>query len=414
MAKIGILTFHRSLNYGAFMQAYSLWSKVKADFPNDDVEIVDYFSSHIYDKYSYNALTFIFSSLSEWKRSGIITALKATVKNFLIVLKNPEFLKKRKRMRMAFEEALSHIKLSDEKISTDDIKKATEWINGRYDIIIVGSDCVWEFNNYPFPNIYYLHDIKNTQKLSYAACAQGVLYEKTNDFQRQYMRESWNDFKYLGVRDASTEALVNAVDNSLETHHNCDPTVFLDIDNLPVDMEKLKKKFEAAGMDFSKPAVCLMSNEAGGKICKELLGDTHQIVAVFEENKYADCFICDLNPFEWAKCFSFFDVTFTNRFHGTLLSLKNGVSTITLDFAAGYDDFSNKGNTKIKDVYDRLGLTENHYFVGKRELSNEDKIKIKSAIQKLLVLDEKANISKALAKEAISYNNFKEELFKVL
>lgn len=410
MSKIGILTFHRSLNYGAFMQAYSLWSKVTADFPNDEVEIIDYTSAHIQDKYSYNAITFIFSSLSEWKRSGIVTALKATVKNFLIVLKNPEFLKKRKRMRMAFEEALSHIKLSDEKISTDDLNKVNEWLDGRYDYIIVGSDCVWEFNNYPFPNIYYLHDIKNAKKLSYAACAQGVLYEKTNDFQRKYMRESWNDFSYLGVRDASTEKLVKKVDGSLEVYHNCDPTVFLDIEKLPVDMQKLREKFEKAGMDFSKPAVCLMGNEAVGKICKEILGDTHQIVAVFEESKYANCFICDLNPFEWAKCFSFFDITFTNRFHGTLLSLKNGVSPVTFDFAAADHSFSNKGNTKIRDVYDRLGLTDKHYFIGKREYSDAEKEQIKVLVTELLNSNEKAEIFTALEKEAHSYNDFLADL----
>lgn len=406
MARIGILTFHRSLNYGAFMQAYSLLQKVKNDFPNDEVEIIDYTSPHIQDKYSYNALTFIFSSLSEWKRAGLITVLKATVKNFLIICRNPEFLKKRKRMRMAFEADLGHVKLSDEKISTDNLKKATKWLNGRYDVIIVGSDCVWEFNNYPFPNIYYLHDIKNTKKFSYAACAQGILYEKTNEFQRKYMRESWNDFQYIGVRDASTEALVKAVDNSFKVHHNCDPTVFLDMEKIPVDMQRLQKKFETAGMDFSKPAVCLMGNETVGKICREILGDSFQIVAVFEENKYADCFICDLNPFEWAKCFSFFELTFTNRFHGTLLSLKNGVSPVTFDFAAADHSFSNKGNTKIKDLYDRLGLTENHYFVGKKEFSIEEKEKIKVSVEKLIISDEKNAINMALNKEALSYNDF--------
>ena len=44
MVKVGILTYHRSLNYGAVMQAYYLAEEIKKRFPDVSVEIVDYMS----------------------------------------------------------------------------------------------------------------------------------------------------------------------------------------------------------------------------------------------------------------------------------------------------------------------------------------------------------------------------------
>ena len=40
--KIGILTFHNSINNGAVMQAYSLSKKIQQVMPESKVEIIDY------------------------------------------------------------------------------------------------------------------------------------------------------------------------------------------------------------------------------------------------------------------------------------------------------------------------------------------------------------------------------------
>ena len=42
MKRIGILTFHRSTNNGAFIQAYSLSRRLEKDFPQCEVEVIDY------------------------------------------------------------------------------------------------------------------------------------------------------------------------------------------------------------------------------------------------------------------------------------------------------------------------------------------------------------------------------------
>ena len=40
--RIGILTFHRSINYGAFMQSYALSQTLKKRYPEHSVEIIDF------------------------------------------------------------------------------------------------------------------------------------------------------------------------------------------------------------------------------------------------------------------------------------------------------------------------------------------------------------------------------------
>lgn len=405
MRKIGILTFHRSLNYGAVMQCYSLQQRLAKEFPDDCVEIVDYCTLRVQRKYSTKAWTYIFSSLPELRRAGVITVIKATIKNVLTVLRKQDFLKERKQMRKAFDHILQGMQLSEEHISTDDCAAASRWIQGKYDVLIVGSDCVWEINNYPFPNLYFLHDVSGAKKLSYAACAQGVLYESLTEGQRKYMKEAWSAFDYIGVRDIATEALLRAVDGELTIHQNCDPTVFLEIDAIPFDLKVLRNKFAAAGVDFSRPAICLMANSAVGKLCREALGTEYQIVAVYEQNLYADCFISDLTPFEWARCFSLFDLTVTNRFHGTLLSMKNGTPPITYDGStdAGY---SYNGMTKIRYLYEQLGLVDTHYRIAKQTFTSEDVQELRDSVEAVLKPEHVHAMTERLSMQAESYDSF--------
>ena len=45
--KIGILTFHNADNYGAVLQCYALQEKLKKNFPECDVSVVDYRNTEI-------------------------------------------------------------------------------------------------------------------------------------------------------------------------------------------------------------------------------------------------------------------------------------------------------------------------------------------------------------------------------
>jgi len=140
--RIGILTYHRSYNYGAFLQCYSLKERLKADFPSCDIEVIDYVHKSVRDNYLKIAQSYDDEQV-----------------NAYIGKRNSNF-----------DESISYLDLSPESFVDDNFECTLDYINSRYDVVIVGSDAVWNWRSRGFPNIYLLKGYKG-HKLSYAASA---------------------------------------------------------------------------------------------------------------------------------------------------------------------------------------------------------------------------------------------------
>ena len=179
--KIGILTFHRSINYGAFMQCYSLSQRLKRDFPQHTIEVIDYTSGKIQSYYD-----------KQIENSPASTALKLT------------------QRYEAFRQVLNTLPLSSRQLVGDSCEEVMQWLNEEYDVVIVGSDAVWNWIIRGFPNPYFLKDYKGL-KLSYAASAHGQSFRAMTAEQKTYLKEAFSDFYYLGVRDSNTEAMVTTL-----------------------------------------------------------------------------------------------------------------------------------------------------------------------------------------------------------
>lgn len=393
--KIGILTFHRSYNYGAFMQCYSLVTRLKRDFPNTEFEVFDYNSKKAVDMYS----SYI-EQANEPKKS---------------------MLKKR---NSRFLECQEQLPLSEIKIVSDDYSDAVKYMNENYDAVIVGSDAVWNWVTRGFPNIYFLKDYKGV-KFSYAASVHGMIYQNMSEKEREYLKEAFSEFTYIGVRDTTTEDMVHYALPNARVNHNCDPTMFLDLDTVQCDLEKLKEKMIKSGVDFSKPIIGMMAGPLIGKQLKKKYKDRVQLVSVYEPNEYADVYLYDLSPFEWAHVFSFFDVTVTHFFHGTMLSLVNKTPVIPVEFLMG---FSAVNTTKIKDLINRLELNDWRF-----EANRNSKSIFVKAMQKFGIIDDRKmwnNVFKKIdyfinndvsvliesktSKEATAYNTFYDSLNKYI
>lgn len=324
--KIGILTFHRSINYGAFMQCFSLITRLKKDFSDCVFEVVDFTPERVINSYS----------------------------NIINQAKTEERRRQYTERSRAFQEVYPYLNLSPQRLETDNYYEIADYLNQHYDVVIVGSDAVWNWTTRGFPNVYFLNDYHGV-KFSYAASAHGLHYKNMTQEQRSYLQKAFNDFSYIGVRDVTTENMVRYVFPEKRIYHNCDPTAFLNLDNVPCDMSILRNKMEKHGVDFSKPLVGIMTGGTIGREIKKKYGNKIQIVAVCDYNPYADVYLYDLTPFEWAHVFSFFKLTLTCFFHGTMLSLKNGTPVIPIETL---NSFSAVYTTKISDLLNRLELTE--------------------------------------------------------
>ena len=116
--KIGILTHHYVSNYGAFLQAYALREAVAKAFPNDTVEVIDYI----------NVKQFVINN-GGWFR----------------FYKNRENLAcwlEKIRMPLTFFKARNqHLIRSRKCYTTGQVNRL------GYDVIIVGSDEVWNYQD---------------------------------------------------------------------------------------------------------------------------------------------------------------------------------------------------------------------------------------------------------------------------
>ena len=116
--KIGILTFHRSINNGAFMQSYSLSKALKKRF-GADVEIINYDNKNVDRKYK-----------KEIVKSRPFN-LKSIYKRFITYI--------------SFRSVLKSLPLSDFCIIDNEFEKLFERLQKEYDLLVVGSDAVWNW-----------------------------------------------------------------------------------------------------------------------------------------------------------------------------------------------------------------------------------------------------------------------------
>lgn len=332
--KIGILTFHRSINYGAYMQCLALSHEIQKRYPNDTVEVIDYSSAIMEKNYR--------------------------VKFTKSMLRDPkEFFCKIKRKK-AFRSSLSYLPLSDKQIIEDSCENAFNYIKDNYDAVVVGSDAVWNWIKRGFPNPYLLAMDNDVIKLSYAASAFGMGMEHVSEERRKIFGKSLESFKFIGVRDEYTDSLVHHCAPDVKTEFTCDPTAFLDLDYVMQLLgttkeqykEKIYKKYKIPG---DKRLICAMgTNKMLIRQIKEKYRDTHRIVSVYSPTREEDAYLYDINPLEWSLLFGICDLTLTNFFHGTLLSIRNSTPVIAIDFTK----FGAEHKGKIQDVLERMDMKD--------------------------------------------------------
>ena len=328
--KIGILTYHRAYNYGAFIQSYALAQQLKKYFPEFTIEIIDF--SYRYD-------------IQKHKVDQLKILLKYGLNRFL----------KEHIIRKNFDKSVKLLPLST-RIISDDTSQSVKQISDKYDFVIVGSDAVFNWTLNPLPNVYFF----NTDKcphVTYAASAHLNRYKNATYEETQFVRSALKKFEFIGARDAETERFLEYF-GVLSCMHNCDPTVVLEFD---YDCVSLQQKMKDKGIEIGQPIICLMlKNRQYGQWIKEVFGNDYLIISLKNDNPFADIFFYDVTPFEWSRIFQYAQITITDYFHGSLLSLKNGTPVISIDTSK----YEGEYESKAKDLfYNRLNIPE-FYFVG--------------------------------------------------
>lgn len=270
----------------------------------------------------------------------------------MIQLKPPFFRWSELKKYMQHEKFIKkHISLSSRSHLGDNLARATRFLEGlEYDILFVGSDTVWEARESLFcpvqPNIFYLPEFDKAKKISFAASSDPIDIDfiKNKDLISQ-LAEYIRRFDYITVRDNATRSYLNSIGiNSGEIHYMPDPTLIYDFESL-VNPISLRSRNPIAGIAFAGVGKKYITLE-----CKRLGYDVFD----FSTNSLNGIKISHIdNVSKRLGVYRELDLMITDRFHGSIFTLKLGdCPVVFLETEKKWPMRNSKG----RDLFDRLGL----------------------------------------------------------
>ncbi len=294
MPKIGLITYHFVLNYGAFMQAWALQNHlIKKGF---SVEIIDYKPAHLekggglfFPRNKKDIIIIIYKVALNFKYLlGFFSSFRACLATTFRKAQKDEFCLSKKSY-----------------FSSKDLKD----ISKNYDIIICGSDQIWNASKQNgIDEAYFLNFVNSEcRTISYAASFGRPFIEKEY---RQSIERLINKIDYISVREKSGVNLVNNL-GSKKAIQAVDPTLLLEYDY----SNAIKPSLDVDTYAFS---YTLRSQEFAKKVNTFI--ESTESIKIYTMQKLKKSKITP-SPFEWIGYFKYAKYITTNSYHGTIFSI---------------------------------------------------------------------------------------------
>ncbi len=299
MKKVGIVTVHRNVNYGANLQAFAS-NKFLLNH-GFNTEIIDYLPKEL-DKDNY-----LFSWLKlTWdndKNSSLTHKIKLLVS---LMLSAPS---KQKRLKVFNDFRKKHLYLSKKFKCVDDIAF------GGFTDIVCGSDQIWNPDIMCGIKPLYFGDVLGIKnKIAYAPSMGREGYNKDDE---KIAADLIKNIDYLSVREEKSVSYIESISGKKATHV-CDP-VFL--------LEKEEYQKIAKPIKCKKPYILVYSvigNETMLDAAIDFANKKGLTVVEICQNKkraYKHMQLTCASPSEFLGAIKNADYVVTNSFHGTAFSL---------------------------------------------------------------------------------------------
>lgn len=301
--KIGILTFFRPINHGAILQACAT-SNIVCKKYSDNVQLIDYRMPRI-----------------EYYRNNL------HMKEIIKLIMHPKILMKRifgilyyapksYRQKRNFDNFIhKYLNLSQKCI--DEIELSI--LSNSYDMIVVGSDLVWNPEMTEGINpIYYLQFVENEKikKISYAASI-GLTSLSPDDL--KIIGKFLDTFDYISVRENSAKKMLEQYSNK-EIVHVLDPTLLTKADEWCRFMKPIRKKIRRPYLlVFMLEQSQLLINTA-----KKLANLNGISIVTYGSKRHfgmKSIDVFDAGPDEMLSIIKESDLIITNSFHGCAFSI---------------------------------------------------------------------------------------------
>lgn len=291
--KIGILTFQNTLNYGALLQAYALQETLSR--MGNVVEIIDYINSRV----AYRETPQI-PSVHEW-----IKHPRGSWRFF----KTYRSLSTRKNTFDRF--ATKYLSLSTQMVKQSELSEA-------YDVVVVGSDQIWNLGCTGNDLFYFLGDLdrSDTKTISYAASfGSGVFSE---DYQKQ-CASALKKFDAISVRESSGQEIISELIGK-NVPLVLDPTLLLEKSDWEMltapSAEKTPYVF-AYIVSERKETIKFAKKLAKRNQAQLVLVDCYNGCTLLDKGRYRN----SVSPEEFLSLISQAQCVVTSSYHGLALSL---------------------------------------------------------------------------------------------
>lgn len=299
--KVGIITLHKVYNYGAVLQAYALKTYLQSILPESDaVTLINYVPPFLSSKKKLQFSKNMVSNLIEMERLLLKKQLARRAKAF------DEFIER--------NDSLSPLCLT---------KTEVEKLVGEYDVLISGSDQIWNFCITNSDKTYLLDfpDYKG-KKFSYSSSLGNFRFYKSNEDE---IRKIFESFSALSCRESDGCDYLNKL-TDMPCEQVCDPTLLLNSDVYSALFEGRVRKHI---IKLAEEKFLLIYNLSSGAdvfetakaVAKARGLKTYQIIPSLRKNSCVDKLLQDISIEEFLYLYSNADFIVTNSFHGTCFSL---------------------------------------------------------------------------------------------
>lgn len=327
--KIGILTFHRALNYGAILQCYALSQVLKG--MGHEVEVIDYRPDYIEkyrDPWNVYAMT---------KAKGVVAKVKVAL-GVLV------YLKPKRRAGRNFNNFIAkYIRLSNKVVEN------IQDIPNDYDVYVLGSDQIWN----PvicdgYSTVFWgQFNRKKSSKLITYAVSLGLISIPEKD--KEIVKEYVSSFHAISVRENSLKIQLSEL-KGIRANMVLDPTllaspkIFSEIAIRPsidkyVLLITLEKDFHA--LEFAR------------RIAKQLNCKVVRIAAI--RNLYLEKIVNNainrfgVSPEDYCGLFKYATCIVSISFHATAFSLM---------FKRNFYVLESEGKDRAYNLLSYLGLED--------------------------------------------------------
>lgn len=339
MAKIGILTFSNTLNYGATLQCFALSTYLKS--LGHEVYVIDYRNQKI-----------------ETGGKRRLSSLKNCKQFILYLLTKRNFYAREK----IFDDFNRRYLSMTPTVQKENISDAL----ADFDFVVVGSDQVWNGTLTENDDTYYLpfHNEK-TGKISYAASfGRGIPNKEEWVKVSSYLKQ----FDAVSVREKKAEEAIRQ-ETGLMCKVVCDPTFLLDSQS----WKEIAKNGSSRDGEY---VLCYILSQRDrvikeGKRVAEQLGlplVCIQTGSIHSTHGAED--ITTAGPLDFLALFSKANYVVTDSFHGTCFSI-----LFQRDFSSLLSS-SEGANARIENLLDTLGLSD-RYNTNKTESINYEQVNLR-------------------------------------